>query len=175
MSGVARKTNDLARPASAIRPRRDSAEPPAAAADEFVSETIVDPAEQTRLGYHVSEPSPEVAQRRATVEIIGGPHHSEPKSAGSSQFRRFAQAVAAFLAEELAVLRPADANIPPADVSRRRGKEMSRWRRERRADECSAPTRYEDENGESSWSKSQAAELLGISKRKKKRSKSSDR
>src|SRR6185437_13193166 len=92
-----------------------------------------------------------------------------------AQLRRFAQALAPFLAEELALLGPANDNVSAADVSRRRGKEMSKWRREQRADECSDPTKYEDENGESSWSKSQAAELLGISKRKQKQSKSSAR
>src|SRR5262245_44348399 len=82
--------------------------------------------------------------------------------------RRFAQALAPFLAEELALSVPRGASIPPADVSRRRGKEMKSWRRERRADEYSARTESEDPGGESSWSKQQAAELLGILKRKRK-------
>jgi hypothetical protein len=92
-----------------------------------------------------------------------------------SQVRRFAQALAPFLAEELALTVPRGASIPPADVSRRRGKEMSKWRRERRAEEYSARTELEGRDGESSWSKDQAAELLGILKRKKKPSRSSDR
>ena len=94
---------------------------------------------------------------------------------GLAELRRFAQLLAPLLAQELTLVIPTGANIPVADVSRRRGKEMRKWRREQGADECSARTEYQDQDGESSWSKSQAAELLGISKRKQKQSKSSAR
>ena len=94
---------------------------------------------------------------------------------GLAELRRLAQLLAPFLAQELALVLPAGANIPLADVSRRRGKEMRKWRREQGADECSVRTEYQDQDGESSWSKNQAAELLGISKRKQKQSKSSAR
>jgi len=135
----------------------------------------VEPGERTQRGYYVSEPCAENTERPAPAETIGARDHSGLRMGGPSQLRRFAQSVAAFLAEELGVARPDGANIPVADVSRRRGKEMRKWRREQGADECSVRTEYQDQDGESSWSKSQAAELLGISKRKQKQSKSSDR
>ncbi len=109
----------------------------ATAADEFVSEAIVDLGEQTQLGYHVSEPNAEAAERPVTVEIIGRPNHPEPKSATSSQLRRIALAVTAFLAKELGVPRPDGANIPGADVSPRLRKEMDPWRAEANPSECS--------------------------------------
>ena len=142
---------------------------------DFATGRTVDPDEQTKRGYCAVEASVDTADGVVTVEATGVADHATVTTSSSSQLRRFAQAVAAFLADELAMPRPADANIPLADVSRRRGKEMSKWRRERRADEYSDPTKYQDPDGESSWSKSQAAELLGISKRKQKRSRSSGR
>jgi hypothetical protein len=86
--------------------------------------------------------------------------------------RHLAMALAPFLIEELALVLPAS-KIPLADVPRRRGKEMSQWRRELGARERSDHTQYEDHDGESSWSTSQATELLGILKRRKKQSRSS--
>ena len=80
---------------------------------------------------------------------------------------RFVVRVATALAEIL----QGRANFLPADVSRRRGKEMRQWRREQGARERSDPTQYEDQDGESSWSTNQATELLGILKEKKKQSK----
>ena len=91
-----------------------------------------------------------------------------------TDLRQLAMALAPFLLDELALVLPAG-KIPLADVSRRRGKEMRQWRREQRADECSDPIESQDQDGESSWSKNQATELLGISGRKQKRSKSSGR
>ena len=110
----------------------------------------------------------------AITQIAAGA--GEQKAAlGLTELRRLARLLAPILAHELTLVLPAGANIPPADVSRRRGKEMRKWRREQGADECSDPTQYEDQDGESSWSTNQAKELLGILKAKKKQSKSSGR
>ena len=86
---------------------------------------------------------------------------------GDTGVRRFARRIATALAEIL----QGRASLDPADVSRRRGKEMRQWRREQGARERSDPTQYEDQDGESSWSTNQATELLGILKAKKKQSK----
>ena len=105
----------------------------------------------------------------------GGPDHDEKRIAlAPAEMRRFAQALAPFLAEELALVLPTSGKTPSADVSRRRGKEMRKWRREQRAEGPSDPIELEDQDGESSWSKNQAAELLGILKQRKRQSKSSD-
>jgi len=87
----------------------------------------------------------------------------------ASDLRQLATALAPFLLDELALILPAS-KIPLADVSRRRGKEMMQWRREQGARERSDHTQCEDQDGESSWSTNQAAELLGILKAKKKQS-----
>jgi hypothetical protein len=79
--------------------------------------------------------------------------------------------IAARIVEEAAEIVRERATVAPADVSRRRGKEMSQWRRERGAQERSDHTQYEDLDGESSWSANQASELLGISRAKKKQNK----
>lgn len=132
--------------------------------------------EQTRLGYHVSEPDAETLGPPAPVKAVTAtaPYAVRGLTA-SGQLRRVAQGIAAFLADELAAVLPAGASIPPADVSRRRGREMRTWRREQGAEEYSVRTESVEPDGESSWSRDQAAELLGISKRKGKPSRSSDR
>jgi hypothetical protein len=81
------------------------------------------------------------------------------------------RAIAASIGEAVAEILRVRATVSPADVSRRRGKEMIQWRRERGAQERSDHTQYEDLDGESSWSTNQASELLGISKAKKKQHK----
>jgi hypothetical protein len=105
------------------------------------------------------------------VTLVAAAAGGQTVALGLADLRRLAQRLAPFLAQELALVLPAGGNIPPADVSRRRGKEMRKWRREQRADECSDPIEYQDQDGESSWSRNQAAELLEISTRKKKQSK----
>jgi hypothetical protein len=79
--------------------------------------------------------------------------------------------IAANIGDAVAEVLRRRATVGPADVSRRRGKEMSQWRRERGAHERSDHTQYEDLDGESSWSTNQASELLGISRAKKKQPK----
>jgi hypothetical protein len=178
VSAEADDTSELIGPAKDIGPLRAgetrSHRAAATMTDKFVSEAIVDPGEQTQLGYHVSEPSTEAAERPVTVEIIRDPNHPEPKSASASQFRRIARAVAARLAKELAVARPDGANIPGADVSPRLRKETDPWRVEANPSGCSDRTDTTDD-GESSWSQQEAKRLLRTMSAKKKRGRSSDR
>src|SRR4051794_30149639 len=112
--------------------------------------------------------------QRANPTPVAANSDSETPS-GFHDLSRLVRLLAPLLAKELASLLRGRDSVPGADVSRRRGKEMRQWRRERRADEHSARTESEEPDGESSWSKDQAAELLGILRRKKKPSRSSDR
>jgi hypothetical protein len=106
-----------------------------------------------------------------SVDPVASEQAPRPIGMDADQLRAFAELLAPILAQQLALV-DSIARISPADVSRRRGKEMRKWRREQGDDVCSDPIEYQEADGESSWSKNQAAELLEISRRKKKQSKS---